>query len=73
MCNMLGNKVRNEAIKAVIKSDNLPHEAAGKCGFIECQERLEYFSLFLNEYNEWMALQQMQQAAMMEFLRGYKR
>jgi len=46
MCNMLGNKVRNEAIKVVIKSDNLPHEAAGKCGFIECQERLEHFSLF---------------------------
>ena len=26
----------------------------------------------LNEYNEWMVQQQMQQAAVMEFLRGYK-
>ena len=31
----------------------------------------EHFIRFLNEYNEWMVQQQMQQAAVLEFLRGY--
>ncbi len=43
------------------------------CAAIDGQEKMEQFIRFLNEYNEWMAEQQMQQAAVMEFLRGYKK
>ena len=70
---MLGNKMRNEVIKAIIRSNNPEDVAASKCDFIDWQERFEHFIRFLNEYNEWMVQQQMQQAAVLEFLRGYKK
>lgn len=71
---MLGNKMRNEAIKAIIRSNNPEEVAARKCGFIDWQERFEYFTRFLNEYNVWMVQQQIQQyAAVVNYLRQYKR
>ncbi len=67
------NKIRNDAQKAIIRSSFPPHIAERMCAAIDGQERLEHFVRLLNEYNEWMAQQQMQQAAVMEFLRGYKK
>ena len=66
------NKIKNEAQKAIIRSGFPPHIADRMCAAIDGQERCEHFVRLLNEYNEWMAQQQMQQAAVMEFLRGYK-
>ena len=43
------------------------------CAAIDGKERVEHSIRYLNEYNEWMVQQQMQQAAMLEFLSGYKR
>lgn len=65
--------VKNEVFKAIIRSNNPEEVAARKCYFIDWQERFEHITRLLNEYNEWMMQQQMQQAAVMEFLRGYKK
>ena len=67
------NKSKIEAQKAIIRSSFPPHIAERMCAAIDEQERFEHFVRLLNEYNEWMAQQQMQQAAVMEFLRGYKK
>lgn len=42
------------------------------CAAIDGQEKVEHFRRLLMEYNEWMVAQQMQQAAVMEFLKGEK-
>ena len=69
---MFGNKARNEVVKDLIRSNNLPHEAASKCGIIDCQERFEHFSRFWKECNEMMVRQQMQRyVAVVNYLRGY--
>ena len=65
------NRIKNEAQKAIIRSSFPPHIAERMCAAIDGQERFEHFVRLLNEYNEWMVQQQMQQAAVMEFLRGY--
>lgn len=71
---MLGKKMRNEVIKAIIRSNNPEEVAARKCDFIDLQERFEHFTRFLNEYNEWMVQQQRQQyAAVVNYSRQYKR
>ena len=67
------NKIKNDAQKAIIRSSFPPHIADRMCAAIDDQERIEHFMRLLNEYNEWMAQQQMQQAAVMEFLRGYRK
>ena len=67
------NKIKNEAQKAIIRSSFPPHIAERMCAAIDGQERIEHFMRLLNEYNEWMVQQQMQQAAVIEFLRQYKK
>ena len=67
------NKIKNEAQKAIIQSSFPPHIADRMCAAIDDQERIEHFMRLLNEYNEWMVQQQMQQAAVLEFLRQYKK
>ena len=67
------NKIKNEAQKEIIRSSFPPHIANRMCAAIDGQEKMEHFIRFLNEYNEWIAQQQMQQAAVVEFLRQYKK
>lgn len=43
------------------------------CSVADEQVRYEYFMRLLNEYNEWMVQQLIQQAAVVKFLRGYKK
>lgn len=71
--NIVGNKIANETQKALIRSSFPPHIADRMCAAIDGQEKMEHFIRFLNEYNEWMAQQQMQQAEVIEFLRQYKK
>ena len=67
------NKIKNEVQKAIIRSSFPPHIADSMCTAIDGQEKMEHFIRFLNEYNEWVVQQQMQQAAVVEFLRQYKK
>lgn len=67
------NKIKNEAQKTIIRSSFPPHIADRMCDAIDGQERIEHFMRLLNEYNEWMVQQQMQQAAVIEFLGQYKK
>ena len=60
------NKIKNEAQKEIIRSSFPPHIADRMCAAIDGQEKMEHFVRFLNEYNEWMGMQQKQQAAVME-------
>lgn len=66
------NKIKNEAQKAIIRSNFPSHIADRMCAAIDGQERLEHFMRLLNEYNAWMVQQQMQQAAVIEFLGEYE-
>ena len=52
--------------KEIIRSSFPPHIADRMCAAIDGQEKMEHFVRFLNEYNEWMGMQQKQQAAVME-------
>lgn len=71
LCNIVGNKIGNEAQKNLIRNNFPPHIAEQMCAAIDGQERVELFHRFLTDYNEWMMLQQRQQEAVQEFLRKY--
>ena len=69
--NIVGNKIANEAHKALIMN-NFPHQIAEQmCKAIGGQERAEHFQCLLREYSEWMQNQQRQQETAQRFLREY--
>ena len=68
---ILENKISNEAQKAFIRN-NFPQHIAGRmCAAVDGTEKAELFRRLLMEWNEWMIQQQMQQAVVQAFLRGY--
>ena len=69
--NIVGNKIANEAQKALIRNNFPPQIAEQMCNAIDGQERAEHFHRLLREYNEWMQNQQCQQEAVQRFLREY--
>ena len=69
--NIVGNKIANEAQKALIRNNFPPQIAEQMCNAIDGQERAEHFQRLLREYNEWMQNQQRQQEAVQRFLREY--
>lgn len=69
--NIVGNKIANEAQKALIRNNFPPQIAEQMCNAIDGQERAEHFHRLLREYNEWMQNQQRQQAMVQQFLREY--
>lgn len=69
--NILGNKIANEAQKALIRNNFPPQIADRMCAAIDGQERAEHFQRLLKEYNEWLQNQRRQQEAVARFLREY--
>ena len=69
--NIVGNKIANEAQKALIRNNFPPQIAEQMCNAIDGRERAEHFQRLLREYNEWMQNQQRQQEAVQRFLREY--
>ena len=69
--NIVGNKIANEAKKALIRNNFPPQFAEQMCNAIDGQARAEHFQRLLKEYNEWMMQQQRQQEAVARFLREY--
>ena len=69
--NIVGNKIANEAQKALIGNNFPPQIAEQMCNAIDGQERAEHFQHLLREYNEWMIKQQRQQETVQGFLREY--
>ena len=69
--NIVGNKIANEAQKALIRNNFPPQIAEQMYNAIDGQERAEHFQRLLKEYNEWMQNQQRQQEAVQRFLREY--
>ena len=69
--NIVGNKIANEAQKALIRN-NFPHDIAEQMrNAIDGQEKSKHFQRLLKEYNEWMQNQQRQQEAVQRFLKEY--
>ena len=69
--NIVGNKIANEAQKALIRNNFPPQIAEQMCNAIDGQERAEHFQRLLRKYNEWMQNQQRRQEAVQRFLREY--
>ena len=69
--NIVGNKMANEAKKALIKNNFSPKTREQMCNAIAGHERAEHFQRLTREYNEWMQNQQRQQEAVQRFLREY--
>ncbi len=69
--NIVGNKIANEAQKALIRNNFPPQIAEQMCNVIDGQEKAEHFQRLLQEYNEWMMSQQRQQEMVERFLREY--
>lgn len=69
--NIVGNKIANEAQKALIRNNFPPQIAEQMCNAIDGQERAEHFQRLLQEYNERLINQQRQQAAIAAFLMEY--
>ena len=65
--NIVGNKIANEAQKALIRTNFPPQIAEQVCNAIDGQERAEHFQRLLREYNEWMQNQQRQQETVQDF------
>lgn len=69
--NIVGNKIANEAQKALIRN-NFPSQIAEQmCNAIDGQERAEHFQRLLKEYNDWLIQQHRQQEMVERFLREY--
>lgn len=69
--NILGNKISNEMQKALIRN-NFPAQIAERmCDAIDGQGKAEHFQRLLQEYNEWLLIQQGQREAVQKFLREY--
>ena len=68
---IVGQKIANEAGKAIIRNNFPPQIAEKMCSAIDGEERAEHFRLLLREYNEWMQNQQRQNEAIKQFLREY--
>ena len=66
---IVGNRMANNAGKAIIRNNMPPHIAEQMCDAIDRQEPADYFQRLLMEYNEWLVNQQRQQEAMQAFLR----
>ena len=49
--NIVGNKIANEAQKALIRKNFPPQIAEQMCNAIDGQERAEHFQRLLKEYN----------------------
>lgn len=71
LLDIVGNKMANEASKAIIRNNMPPHIAEQMCNAIDRHEASEHFQRFLLEYNEWMMNQQKQYEAVQQFLREY--
>ena len=69
--NIVGNKIANEAQKALIRNNFPPQVADRMCAAIDGQEKAELFKRILNEYNELLLNQQRQQMCVQQFLREY--
>ena len=69
--NIVGNKIDNEAQKALIRNNFPPQIAKQMCDAIDGQEKAEHFQRLLREYNEWMQNQQRLQEMIVKFLREY--
>lgn len=69
--NIVGNRIANEAQKAIIRNNFPQNIAEQMCNAIDGQERAENFQRLLKEYNEWMLNQQRQQETVQRFLREY--
>lgn len=69
--NIVGNKITNEAGKAIIRNNFPPQIAEQMCRAIDGQERAEHFQRLLKEYSEWMMQQQRQREMVEMFLREY--
>ena len=68
-----GNRMANNAGKAIIRNSFPPHIAEQMCDAIDRNEAADHFNRILMEYNEWLANQQRQQEAVQQFLREYYR
>ena len=69
--NIVGNKIANEAQKALIRNNFPPQIAEQMCNAIDGQERAEHFERLLQVYNEWLINQQRHQTMVQQFLREY--
>ena len=69
--NIVGNKIANEAQKALIRNNFPPQIAEQMCNAIDGQEKVEHFQRLLQEYNEWLINQQRHQAMVQQFLGEY--
>lgn len=69
--NIVGNKIANEAQKALIRNNFPPQIAEQMCNAIDGQEKAEHFQRLLQEYYEWLVNQQRQQEMIVKFLREY--
>ena len=70
---IVGNRMANNAGKAIIRNSFPPHIAEQMCDAIDRNEAADHFNRILMEYNEWLANQQRQQEAVQQFLREYYR
>lgn len=68
---IVGNRMANNAGKAIIRNSFPPHIAEQMCDAIDRHESAEHFQRLLMEYNEWLVNQQRQQEAVQRFLREY--
>ena len=68
---IVGNRMANNAGKAIIRNSFPPHIAEQMCDAIDKQEAADHFNRILMEYNEWLVNQQRQQEVVQQFLKEY--
>lgn len=65
---IIGNKIANEAQKAIIRNNFPPQIAERMCGAIDGQEKAEHLRRCLMEWNEMVIRQQQ---GIQQFMREY--
>ncbi len=70
---ILGNKIGNEAQKALIRNSFPTHIAEKMCNAIDEHEKADHLRRLLVEWNDWLLNQQKQQQYIQQFLQQYYR
>lgn len=70
-CDIIGNKIASDMWKSMIRN-NFPSNIAEQiCDAIDRKDNVDKFNRIMQEYNEWLAVQQRQQQYFQQFLMQY--
>ena len=67
-CDIISNKIATDMWKSMVRNNFPSHIAEQLCDAIDRKDRVDKFNRIMQEYNEWLTLQQRQKQYLQQFL-----